>query len=213
MSLAARARPRRVLVRVCAAATLLALAGTVCFLPFAGRFLVREDPLEPADAIFVLAGGRVDRWLEGTELYRERIAPAIVLSPGIVTKSELDLRAKGIRYPGEAELARDAMLQLGIPAEAVRVLPGTVDNTAHEAEAFHHLVRQTGWQRIVIVTSRYHTRRTAFAFKREMRGTPVRILVRASRYDESEPARWWRHRGDIRFVTSELEKLVLYGLG
>ena len=213
MSLAARARPRRVLARVCAGAALLALAGTACFLPFAGRFLVREDPLEPADAIFVLAGGRVDRWLEGTELYRERIAPAIVLSPGIVTKAEMDLRAKGIRFPGEAELARDAMLQLGIPAEAVRVLPGTVDNTAHEAEAFHHLVRQTGWQRIVVVTSPYHVRRAGFAFRREFEGTGVEIVVHGSRYSDARPTRWWTQRSDIRYLMNEMPKFLAYVVG
>jgi uncharacterized SAM-binding protein YcdF (DUF218 family) len=123
------------------------------------------------------------------------------------------VRRKGIRYPAEAELARDAMVQLGLPADAVRILPGTVDNTAHEAEALRPLVRESGWRRVLVVTSRYHTRRTAFAFRRVFRDDQVRILVRGSRYDEAEPARWWRHRSDIRFVTSELQKLVLYGLG
>ena len=169
--------------------------------------------MESADAIFVLAGGRVDRWLEGVELYRERIAPTIVLSPGLITKAEYDLRARGIRYPPEAEIARDAMLQLGVPADAIRILSGTVDNTAHEAEALHQMARDAGWRRLVIVTSPYHTRRTGFAFRREFRDSGVTIRVRGSRFDESDPPHWWRHRADIRFVTSELQKLALYGLG
>jgi uncharacterized SAM-binding protein YcdF (DUF218 family) len=214
MVLAARVRPRRAIARVCVATLLVAALATVCFLPFAGRFLVREDPLaEPADAIFVLAGARVERWLEAVELYREQRAPLVVLSPGPMGKAESDLRVKGIRFPTEAEAARDAMQQLGVRGDALRILPGYVDNTAQEAEALHRLVRETAWQRIVVVTSRYHTRRTGFAFRREFRATPVRIMVRASRFDESEPARWWRHRPDIRFVTSELQKLALYGLG
>jgi len=216
MAIDARVRRRRAIVRVCTAAILLALVGAAGFLPFAGRFLVREDPLEPADAIFVLAGGRVERWLEGSDLFHERRAPLIVLSPGRIEKAELELRAKGIRFPTEGELARDTLLQLGVPADAVRILPGSVDNTAHEAEALHQLVRNiptAAWHRIIVVTARYHTRRTAFAFRREFRDSPVRILVRGTRYDESEPHRWWRHRADIRFVTSELQKLILYGLG
>jgi uncharacterized SAM-binding protein YcdF (DUF218 family) len=213
MSIAARARPRRVMARVCAAAALAALVASACFLPFAGRYLVREDPLEAADAIFVLAGGRVDRWLEGVELFRERHAPAIVLSPGRQEKAEIALRAKGIRFPTEAEAARDAMLQLGVPPEAVQIMAGSVDNTAQEAEAFRHLAAHHGWRRVIVVTSGYHTRRTAFAFRREIDESAVRLMIRASRYDDSEPARWWRHRGDIRMVTSELQKLVLYGFG
>jgi uncharacterized SAM-binding protein YcdF (DUF218 family) len=155
----------------------------------------------------------VERWLEGVELHRERRAPVIVLSPGPTERAELELRSRGIRFPSEGETARDVILQLGVPADAVRILPGSVDNTAQEAEALHRLVRETTWQRVIVVTSRYHTRRAGFAFRREFRNSGVAIFVRASRYDESEPGRWWRHRGDIRFVTSELQKLVLYGLG
>lgn len=213
MSSVARVRPRRAIGRVFVAIAALALVTPACCFPFAGRFLVREDPLEPADAIVVLAGARVERWLEGVELFRERRAPTIVLSPGRLEKAEMALRAKGVRLPTEVELARDAMLQLGVPAAAIQIFPDNVDNTAQEAEALHRLVRQTQWQRFIVVTSRYHTRRTGFAFRRAFRDSPVRILIRASRYDESDPARWWRHRADIRIVTSELPKLVAYGLG
>lgn len=213
MSIAARVRLRRALARVCAAAAILACVGLLCFLPFAGRFLVRQDPLSASDAIFVLAGGRVDRWMEGLELYRERHAPLIVLSPGRLDRNEIELRAKGIRWPTEAELARDAILQLGVPPEVVRILPGNLDNTAQEAEALHRLVNDTGWRRVIVVTSHYHTRRTRFAFRREFNGSPAEVVVRASRFDESDPPGWWRHRSDIRFVVSELPKLVLYGLG
>jgi uncharacterized SAM-binding protein YcdF (DUF218 family) len=213
MSIAARVRLRRAFVRACAAAALLAFAGLLCFLPFAGRFLVKQDPLAPADAIFVLAGGRVDRWMEGLELYRDHHAPIIVLSPGRLDRAEIDLRSKGIRWPTEAELARDAILQLGIAPEVVRIIPGNLDNTAQEAEALHRFVSETGWRRVIVVTSHYHTRRARFAFHREFRGSPVNVIVRASRFDESDPTRWWRHRADIRFVVSELPKVVLYGLG
>jgi uncharacterized SAM-binding protein YcdF (DUF218 family) len=198
---------------VCAAVALLGLAGFLCFLPFAGRFLVRQDPLAASDAILVLAGGRVDRWMEGLELYRERQAPLIVLSPGRLDRVEIDLRARGIRWPTEAELARDAILQMGTAADAVRIMPGNLDNTAQEAEALRQLAGETGWRRVIVVTSRYHTRRTHFAFRREFSGSPVDVIVRASRFDESDPPRWWRHRGDIRFVVSELPKVLLYGLG
>lgn len=217
MSIAARGRLGRALVRACVCALALAIVAAAAFFPFAGRFLVREDPLEPADAIFVLAGQRVSRWLEGVELYREGRAPLLILSPGRLEPPEMALRERGIRLPTEGEIARDAILQLGLPADAVRVLPGSLDNTAHEAAALHAYWRtlppERRPNRIIVVTSGYHTRRARFAFRREFRDAPVRVMVRASRFDEAEPARWWRHRGDVRFVTSELQKLVLYALG
>jgi uncharacterized SAM-binding protein YcdF (DUF218 family) len=213
MSIASRARPGRALARVSAIAALVALLGSACFVLYAGRFLVREDPMEPADAIFVLAGGSVDRWLESVDLYREHLGKSIVLSPGRTEKAEIELRARGIRLPTGAEIARDAMVQLGIPPGAVQLMPGSLDNTAHEAEACHAFARNAGWQRVIVVTSPYHTRRTGFAFRREFRNSSIGVLIRASRHDASDPARWWRHRADIRFVTSELQKLVLYGFG
>lgn len=191
---------------------LAAAAAVICFLPFAGRVLAHEDPIADADAIVVLAGARVERWLEAVDLYRERRAPLIVLSPGRLDDAEARLHAIGIRYPREGELARDAMVQMGIPPEAMAILPGSVDNTAAEAAA----VRQrfgAGWRSAIVVTSRYHTRRAGFAFRREFAGTPVRIIVRASRHDTSDPARWWRRRAEVRYVSSELQKLAAYMLG
>ena len=73
---------RRILVRTAAAAVLILAVFGIGFLPFAGRYLVYQDPLEKADAVIVLAGARVERWLEGVELYRGGWAPQVVISPG-----------------------------------------------------------------------------------------------------------------------------------
>ena len=204
---------RRILARtVSAIVILLALAG-VAFLPFAGRYLVHEDPLEKADAIVVLAGAQVERWLEGVDLFREGWAPRIVISPGIIEDAEVQLRRMGIRYPSDAERARDAMIQLNVAPAAIDILPGSLDNTADEAAAVHDLSARNGWNRLIVVTSKYHTKRSQFAFAREFKGTGVRILVRAARYDGAKPERWWRSRADIRYVMSELQKLVAYRVG
>jgi uncharacterized SAM-binding protein YcdF (DUF218 family) len=209
-------RVRRTLRFVlCAAAALglLAAVGLICFLPFAGRFLVLEDPLVKTDALVVLAGARAERWLEAVDLYREGWAALIVLSPGRNDRVEEDIRRRGIYFPPEAELVRNAIMQLGVPAAAVSIVPASLDNTADEAAAIRQLAAASGWRSLTIVTSKYHSRRTRFAFAREFDDTPVRIVVRTSRYDDANPARWWRDRDDLRLVTSELQKLVAYRLG
>jgi uncharacterized SAM-binding protein YcdF (DUF218 family) len=204
---------RRVLLRTVAALAIAAAIALVLFLPFAGRALADEDPLADGDAIVVLAGARVERWLEAVDLYRERRAPLIVLSPGRLDEAEARLAAMGIRYPREGELARDAMLQMGIPSDAIVILPGSVDNTAAEAAAVRTHVGARGWQRVIVVTSKYHARRAGFAFRREFARTPVQVIIRASRHDPSDPARWWRRRPEVRYVSSELQKLAAYILG
>ena len=201
-------------VRRLAIAAILALAGgTAIFLPFAGRFLVREDPLIHADAICVLDGARVERWMEAVDLYKAGYAPVVVLSPGRTEDAELILRARGIRYPSNATLARDAMVQMGVEASAIVIPDASVDNTAQEAEMVRGLAHARGWHSIVMITSKYHSRRAGFAFRRELRGSGVAVNVRTTRYDVSDPAHWWRRRPDVRFVVSELQKLVMYRLG
>jgi uncharacterized SAM-binding protein YcdF (DUF218 family) len=204
---------RRLVPRAAAGLLILASLALLVFLPFAGRYLVINDPLTKSDAIVVLAGARVERWLEAVDLYKEGWAPRIVLSPGRPETAEVLLREMGVRFPAETDLTRDALVQLGVPEGAISVLPGPVDNTAHEAAALHSTISGHAPCRMIVVTSKYHTRRTRFAFAREFNGTPIEIIVRGTRYDQPRPERWWTTRSDFRFVTSELQKLLAYRFG
>ena len=181
--------------------------------PKTGRYLVVDTVTGPADAIVVLAGTRVERWAEAVDLYREKLAPRIVLSTGRIEPAEARLRAQGIRFPRDVDLIRDAMVQIGIPSDAVLLFPDTVDNTAAEASVARGIATANGWRRLIVVTSKYHTRRSLFAFQREFEGSGVTIEIRGTRHEPSHPDQWWKHRPDVRFVVSEVIKLTLYRLG
>ena len=206
-------RRRTPLRRALAALVLLAIAAGAWLLIYGGRHLQHEDPLVKADAMFVLAGTRLERALEAVDLFKEGWAPLIVLSPGRAEPVEHLVRARGVRFPSESDIVRDAMLQLGIPAAAIVATDGYVDNTAQEANLLRAMVKTRGWRRVIVITSKYHTRRSGFAFRRGLEGTGAETVMRASRYDPSDPARWWRSRADFRFVTSEWQKLIAYRLG
>ena len=204
----------RTVARWTALGLLLAVVAVAVWLPaYGGRYLQHEDPLQKADAVFVLSGTRVERLLEGVDLYKAGYAPAIVLSPGTIEDAEVALRARGNHFPAEAELERDLLLQLGVPASAIVQVDGYVDNTAQEANLLRSMVKANHWRRVIIVTSKYHTRRAAFAFRRGLKDTGAEVVMRASRYDQSDPARWWRSRADFRFASYEWEKLLAYRLG
>jgi uncharacterized SAM-binding protein YcdF (DUF218 family) len=215
MSSAAQRQPLAVrALRLCVFLFLLGCLGFLAFLPFAGRFLDHQDPLAKADLIYVLAGARVERVLEGIDLYKEGWAPRLVMSPGIIEYAEIELRKRGVTYPRDGDLARDTALAMGVPADVVSVISEPVDNTAQEAAA---LQRMAGGplRRIIVVTSPYHTRRTGFAFRRQFDQSGVEVLIRGSRYTATDPPRWWRRRAEVRFVMTELPKLIAYlaGLG
>ena len=212
-----QARPplgwRRIITRLFLASALTLVLLTAAACPYAGRYLIIESPVQPADAILVLAGSRADRWLEAVDLYKEKMAPHILLSPGIVEPAELKVRQMGIRFPAEVELVRDAMAQLDVPVSAMTVLPRAVDNTADEAAVARGVLAERGWTSLIVVTSKYHTRRTLFAFERAFAGSGVRVQVKGSRHDDVSPDGWWRSRSDLRYVISELQKLAAYRLG
>ncbi len=206
-------RPRTAVRRTILILLVLAVAGGIWLLFYGGRYLQHEDPLQKVDAIFVLAGTRAERLLEAIDLYKDGYAPVIVLSPGRPEPSELLLRERGVRFPSEVELERDALVQSGVPATAIVATNGFVDNTAQEATLLGGMVSARRWHRVIIVTSKYHTRRAGFAFRRGLEGTGAQVVMRASRYDPSDPGRWWRYRADFRFASSEWQKLILYRLG
>jgi uncharacterized SAM-binding protein YcdF (DUF218 family) len=179
-----------------------------------GPFLTREDPLVKADAIFVLAGTRMVRPLEAAELYLEAYAPRIVLTRDLQEERAVArLAERGHQFASDAERARSLFVMLGIPEEAILIPDRVHDSTAAEAITLRELAARHAWRRVIVVTSKYHLRRAGFAIRRELRDTDLEVAMRASRYDPTRAERWWTRRAEIRWVASEVPKLVAYVLG
>jgi uncharacterized SAM-binding protein YcdF (DUF218 family) len=205
-------RHRRKLLIALGIGALVIAAGAWTFSGL-GRFLATEHPLQKADAIFVFAGSLAERPLEAADLFQEGYAPRIVVTRATIDQATFELGKRGVRIPTQFDLNRDVLLQLGIPA-SVLVTPTFVhDNTGEEARTLRELAIAHNWRVVILVSSKYHLRRLTLAAKRALRGTNVKVLAKGSRYDESAPARWWTRREDIRWVVSEVPKLVAYAVG
>lgn len=200
---------RRTLLGVSLVVVALGLYGFVHL----GSFLAKEDALQHADAIFVLSGSTIVRPLEGADLYLAGYAPRIVLSRDQPAGGMPALAARGILFITAVTRTHGMLLQLGIPHEAI-VIPERIHrNTAAEAVTLREMAADEGWRRVIIVSSRYHLRRAGFAFRRELRGTDVQVLMRSTRYENFAPNRWWQRRVDIRAIVGELPRLLAYLLG
>jgi len=193
------------------------LAGMAACVVNAGRMLVDPRAMEapqPADAIVVLSGTDADRWLEAYELWREGVAPRIVLSPGYRDGGSMELARRGVHLPTGAELARDVMVtRMGVPAAAIEIFDGRFDNTAAESEETRRLATARGWTRVLVVTSTPHTRRTSLAMRRVLEPAGISVQVRGSRFDTFQASAWWQSRLSARWVLTELPKLAAYWLG
>lgn len=189
------------------------VAAIVAALLGLGRMVTREDPLQKADAIYVLGGSWVQRWLEASDLYHEGYAPLIVISRGTIDDGEVELRRRGVPFPGPGELGRDAMVNhLRVPAAAVELLATDVDNTAQEAVAIQRIVADRHWRRLIVITDRASTRRAGFAMRRVL-GSNVEVIMRGPRFDDFPPDAWWKTRAGFRTVFYEAPKLLAYWVG
>jgi uncharacterized SAM-binding protein YcdF (DUF218 family) len=192
------------------AAPLLILAAFA--FPRLGGWLVVQDPLEKADAIFVLGGSRFERPLEAVDLFNEGWAPRIMLFRQLKDYGEEELVRRGFPFPLESDVQAEALVRLGVPAPAVIVL-GEQDSTKDEAGTIRDASVTNGWSRVIVVTSKQHTRRSRLVIARRLQGTGVTLIMRYSRYDRSDTDRWWARRGTLRFTLFETQRLFGYWIG
>jgi uncharacterized SAM-binding protein YcdF (DUF218 family) len=191
---------RRWLVR--GAVLLLIVDGLLLLLtsePFLTWFAYRfraEDPPAASDAIVFLLGA-LDRSPKAADLYRRGLAPVVLMCP---TDDAWD----------EAERHRRILRESGVPAEAIRILPGEVARSTHdEALRVRDYLRAHPARTITVVTSAYHTARARWTFRRVLRGTGVEVRMAASEppFDESD---WFRHDEGIRRYLAEAVKTIYY---
>jgi uncharacterized SAM-binding protein YcdF (DUF218 family) len=202
---------KRILVRsALVAAPLLVIAFFA--LSRLGSFLVVQDPLEKADAIFVLGGTRYERPLEAVELYKAGWAPRITLMQQVSDNGEVELIKRGVPYKREVDEQIDVLVRLGVPAAAITVL-NEANSTADEADTLYAVATREHWQRAIIVTSKQHTRRARLVMRRRMAGTGVDVVVRWTRLDTANVDRWWENRSTLRFTLFESQRLFGYWVG
>ncbi|HXQ21767.1 MAG TPA: YdcF family protein [Candidatus Acidoferrales bacterium] len=190
-------------------AAALAYAARRPLLTAVGDFLIVQDAPQPADAIVVLSGSLPDRILEAVDLYQAHLAPRIVLTreeplPGIDA-----LRARGGVLQEHHEQNVSAAVQLGVPANALSVMPTPSSSTFAEVQALTRYLRDLKVRSILLVTSKAHARRAAIIF-RHVAGDAVQISVCPSRYDPFAADSWWQNRAFARRVVIEYGKLLTY---
>lgn len=185
---------------------ILALLGVaVLFLPaglraYAGWFRV-DDPA-PADAIVLLLGGESNRPERAAELFREGIAPVILLGDsGRFGKSQRSETGETVRI----------LIAEGVPAEAIRVLPPpVVTSTFMEARAVRNYAVEHSLKRIVVVTTTFHTRRARWIFRRTLKGLPIDVRAAAARHPQFDESDWFHTDEGLVTYLDESIKTIYY---
>jgi uncharacterized SAM-binding protein YcdF (DUF218 family) len=168
---------------------------------FAWLFRI-HDPV-PSDALVVLLGQWAVRPVTGADLYRRGFAPLILLCEA---DPEVDPDFN------DSALTRAVLIRSGVPAEAIRILPGAIESTREEAFHVRDYARSHRLRRITVVTSAFHTARARWVFRRALRGTDIDVRMAAARDPRFDESNWYLREVGRACYFSELMKTIYYRL-
>jgi uncharacterized SAM-binding protein YcdF (DUF218 family) len=174
------------------------------WLPWLTHPLIVDQTPFKADAVLVLGGDLEGmRILKAASLVRDGYAPYVLVSgPSLFNRHESDL---AISYA----------IDRGYPAQWFVPLPHAALSTVEEARVVLPELRRRHVQRLLLVTSYFHTgraRRVFLAAERAAGGGPE---IRAVGADDATFRRddWWRRREGQKAALLEWTKTVAYALG
>lgn len=135
----------------------------------------RSDPLQLADAVVVLGGEHDGREDYGLSLAREGWAPTVVISNP---------------YPADDSVMRRVCGRPGSGVEVICLRPSPL-TTRGEADMVRRLAAQRSWDRVIVVSWRYHLPRARMVFGQCFSDDPSAVVMRAvPRPYEFSIARW-----------------------
>jgi uncharacterized SAM-binding protein YcdF (DUF218 family) len=181
-------------------------------IPEMGNFLIVDDHLVRADFIVVLMGSLADRSLEAADLYHSGYADEILFGNELIEGLEM-LKARGINVPESAEILSYVLVELGVPVEAIKVLPEQALSTLEEAHIVgDYLKERQDINNMILVTSSYHTRRSKLTFESVFKtlGLEITVLSRPSQYSLFRPEQWWADRESAKVIVQEYQKLAYF---
>lgn len=164
--------------------------------------LFRVDNPAQADAIVLLMGGWQCRPLRAAELYRDGLAPTILLCA-----------TEPIPYPDlcDSALNRKVLIHAGVPEDRVHVLPRIVTSTRDEALQVRDYLREHPARRIIVVTTAFHTARAGWIFRKILRGTGIDVRTAAADDPRFNESNWYTNRG-LLYYLQEAPKRIFYEL-
>lgn len=177
-----------------------------------GRWLVVEEPVGAADVLFVHGGHLPFRAMEAARLHGQGLAPEVWLAAIAPTPEEEALAGLGIEVPQGWHWNRQVLERLGVPAGAIRLLPEPVLSTADEVALVARELRRRGGRRVLLVTSKQHSRRVRVLWNR-LAPAGLTAIVRPAADDPFDGDGWWRNTVDAQAVVHELAGILNAWIG
>jgi len=173
----------------------LTLVAVILFGANAGSILVLNAPV-PSDVIVVLAGETDLRPHRGLELLRE----------GYGRRLLIDVPAQTNIYDfTQVQLAQKYVQSLP-EADSIAICPIEGLSTRDESHDVERCLRREAGDRVLLVTSEFHTRRALSIFHHELQGRAFSVAT--MRDDRQFGTRWWLHREWAKTCLDEWLKVI-----
>jgi uncharacterized SAM-binding protein YcdF (DUF218 family) len=203
-------RVLRALLWACAAlavAAALLYALRVPLLTALAGFLVVDQDLQPADLILVLNGEEETRPFYAGELYERGLAPRVAIA-----RAEDSPAVQAGLFPNATDVALGILRAQGVPERdvAVLIVPGGVTSTRDEALALRQYVDEQGIERVIVVTSAFHTRRSRWILRKELAGSAVTLQLAAAPHWGFDAGSWWTDERGLIALVNEYFKMAYY---
>ncbi|MFZ0828927.1 MAG: YdcF family protein [Verrucomicrobiia bacterium] len=179
---------RKLIKRTALGIFLFLLLLVVAALVFPGLFLTVDSGPVKADVLVLLGGGSHERSERTAELFKEHVAPRIIISGA-----------------GDGEINRHLLVAAGVPANVIE-MENQSKTTRENAQFTVPLLREQNLKRVILVTSWYHSRRALACFRHD---APEIMFFSRPSYFASARADWSHNRIGNR-VRLEFVKLLGY---
>ena len=153
------------------------------------KLLIVKSDLSSADAIVVFSGSStyIERADWAARLYREGRAPVVVLTDDKLLSG---WNAAEERNPYFYEMAAKELQKRGVPAERIRVVSEAALGTYDESLNVCQYATSHKLERLLVVTSAYHSRRALWSMRHACAGTGIETGVNGPPPGWQTPSPW-----------------------
>ena len=170
-----------------------------------GNYLIKESALVKADAIVVLGGASYERGLHASQLYHDAFAELLICTGG---NTPYSLQAIG-KPMLEAQVSKNVLLNQGVSPGKIICLESAT-STFEEAQEIKQFADSMALDRIIIVSSKLHTRRVSKVFEKAFQDEGLELMYSGAPSLSYEESQWWKSEEGMIMVNNEYMKLLYY---
>ena len=175
-----------------------------------GQFLVCEQIPQKADVIVVLNGRDCERSLAAVDLYNNGYSGLIVMAEIMKQPGTDEFRKRVKENISRKMFFQWAIDSMGVPENSFKLIGDGISSTYDEALVTKKFMLANNYKSILLVTSKWHSKRAYLTFRSALKETGIKITIYPSMYDTFSPDAWWKSNNDAELVFYEYVRFIYY---